>query len=236
MCADFGGGAWLWDTHAADAGPRGLHPSLLCRAAFSPDSHWLVLACFDAVRFLELDTGRPGLRLARDSASDLPGLAAFLPDGGLLACTPQLRSVRLADARTGAELAALNAPDLRMLTDLFFSGDGRVLGALTVDGTVPLWNLAELRGRLAASGLDWAPESIAAPSRGTRRATGSEPLPFPSRTTARGWPGRVWWPLPFGGGGWRTEPTQSTLPFPLPGKAGRPKLGLGWCNRHRPFP
>lgn len=135
---------------------RNLHPTVLSRAAFSRDGRWFADGCFDAVSVLESATWQPVRRLARDSASDLPGLAAFSPDGVMLAFTPHLRRIQLADLTTGAELATLTAPDLRMLTELFFSGDGRYLGALTADHVVQLWNLAELRARLVELGLDWA--------------------------------------------------------------------------------
>lgn len=137
---------------------RDLHPRVLSRAAFSQDGRWFADGCFDAVTVLDTATWQPVLRWARDSASDLPGLAAFAPDGRMLAFTPHLRRIQLADLRTGTEVATLTAPDLGMLSDLFFSGDGGLLGALTSDDVVQLWNLAELRQELARHGLDSSAE------------------------------------------------------------------------------
>jgi WD40 repeat protein len=135
---------------------RGFQPAILSRAAFSPDGRWVATACFDAVTLHDTVTWQGSLRLPRDSASDLPGLAAFSPDGRMLAFTPHLRRIQLVEPVTGRELATLTAPDLRMLTDLFFSGDGRLLGGLTSDNVVQLWDLAELRRQLVPLGLDWA--------------------------------------------------------------------------------
>ncbi len=152
--ADYSGGTWIWDATGANE-RRSFQPAILSRAAFSPDGHWVATACFDAVILHDTDTWQAGLRLPRDSASDLPGLAAFSPDGRMLAFTPHLRRIRLVEPVTGRELATPTAPDLRMLTDLFFSGDGRFLGGLTSDHVVQLWDLAELRRQMVPLGLDW---------------------------------------------------------------------------------
>ncbi len=127
----------------------------LSTVAFSHDGRWCAEAAFDAVTVRNTDSWATLYRVPRQSASDLPGLAAFSRDGRWLAITKTLRLIQLLDARTGAELASFQAPEAQMLTDLFFSADGQYLGALAADHTIQLWRLTELRRRLAELGLDW---------------------------------------------------------------------------------
>jgi WD40 repeat protein len=151
---DYARGTLLFDV-TGGAPNRDFHPAALSRAAFSTDGRWFADGSFDAITLYDTARWQPALRLARESASDLPGVAAFAPDGRSLAYTPNLRSIRLVQLPSGTEVLTLTAPDLRMLTDLFFNEDGRLLGALTSEGTVQLWNLAELHIRLGAMDLDW---------------------------------------------------------------------------------
>ena len=60
--------------------------------------------------------------------------------------------------RPGVDLAraTLTAPDVRVLADLFFDGQGHRLGALTIDGVVQLWDLGQLRRELGRLSLDWS--------------------------------------------------------------------------------
>ena len=156
LSPDINQGTSVFDTRG-QVPRRDLHPTVLSRGAFSPDDRWYADGCFDAVTKIETATWQPALRLARDSASDLPGLAAFAPDARMLAFTPHLRRIQLADLETGAELATLTAPDVRVLADLFFDGQGHRLGALTIDGVVQLWDLDQLRRELGRLSLDWSP-------------------------------------------------------------------------------
>lgn len=149
---DYNQGSLIFDL-ASRSLPKQLHPALLSRGHFSPDGRCFADGFFDAVRILEVGTWQTVLTLGRDSASDLPGLAAFSPDNSHIAWTPQLRQIRLSELQSGSEWVTLVAPDPRMLTHLFFSGDGQHLGAQTSDHFVQIWHLAGLRRNLATVGL-----------------------------------------------------------------------------------
>jgi serine/threonine protein kinase/WD40 repeat protein len=83
--------------------------------------------------------------------------AAFDPDGRVMAHVSDRVNLRLVDLNTGEELAVLQVPESQNLAGYQFSPDGRYLAALTVRGTVQLWDLRRLRATLRQAGLDWDP-------------------------------------------------------------------------------
>jgi formylglycine-generating enzyme required for sulfatase activity len=123
-------------------------------AQFSPDSRHLVTSsdrcCIWTTGSWELVREippAPGLGNAR--------YAVYAPDGITLAIAYENSTIRLVDARSGAELAALPAPELPMIGRLAFSADGSRLAGLMDNVGVQVWDLRELRARLAELGLDW---------------------------------------------------------------------------------
>jgi WD40 repeat protein len=66
-------------------------------------------------------------------------------------------NLRLVDWQTGEELAVLPVPESQNLSGYQFSPDGRYVAAVTVRGTVQLWDLQRLRAFLREAGLDWGP-------------------------------------------------------------------------------
>jgi WD40 repeat protein/tRNA A-37 threonylcarbamoyl transferase component Bud32 len=125
-------------------------------AAFSPDGKWLVIATGPEYRLWSVGTWKPGLRIARQGTNDIPGPAAFSPDGRILAIVPSWPLVRLIDVETGQELATLEAPDVEVLIHtLSFSPDGERLVAGSLSQRLHVWDLQLIHGRLAAMGLEW---------------------------------------------------------------------------------
>ncbi len=132
---------------------------------FSPDGRWLAVGTSAEILLYETDSWGVVRRLPRDSPSAISGLVAFSPDSRILAVTHTLRQVRLVASATGEVLATLDAPTPERITALSFSGDGSVLAAGTDNGQVQLWNLRELRKRLADLRLDWDGEEEGAAER-----------------------------------------------------------------------
>jgi serine/threonine protein kinase/WD40 repeat protein len=129
---------------AGSAGPR-----------FSPDNRWLLVGTAEDYQFWEVSTWRPGLRLQRSGGMDIPGTAAFSPDGTLLAVGLSNSVAQLISPLTGLELATLDPSALEVSDPLAFSPDGtRLAVSFGWDG-LRVWNLARLREQLAALHLDW---------------------------------------------------------------------------------
>jgi signal transduction histidine kinase len=149
-----GGGTHLWDPHSGTR-VRSL-PDEGGVSLFSPDGRWLAVGTSSEVLFYDAGTWELKRVLPRDSPSAISGLLAFSPDGKLLAFTHTLRNVHLVDAGSGVTVASLEAPIPERITAVAFSGNGAVLAAGTDNGRIQLWNLGELRTRLAALHLDWA--------------------------------------------------------------------------------
>jgi WD40 repeat protein len=85
----------------------------------------------------------------------LSGPARFSPDGRIFAGRHSGSVVRLYDAATGAMLADLETPNSTILTALSFSPDGAQLAASEARDALRIWDLRQIRARLAGLGLDW---------------------------------------------------------------------------------
>jgi WD40 repeat protein/tRNA A-37 threonylcarbamoyl transferase component Bud32 len=127
--------------------------------AFSPDGKWLVTASSDAFRWWRTGTWEAGRVLER-GGTWLPGPLAFSPDGKLLAVCDKPDRVKLLDAQNGAMLANLPGRGPKGIVGLRFNRDGTRL-LVSQEGTY-LWDLAAVRTRLAAMGLqgDWQPFAV----------------------------------------------------------------------------
>jgi WD40 repeat protein/tRNA A-37 threonylcarbamoyl transferase component Bud32 len=125
-------------------------------AAFSPDGKWLVIGTGPEYRLWSVGSWEPGLRIARAGTADLPGPAAFTPDGRVLALVPSRPLVRLIDVQSSLELATLEAPNVQeRVTTLSFSPDAARLIAGSLARRLHVWDLRLIRQRLAAMDLDW---------------------------------------------------------------------------------
>ncbi|MDB6041281.1 MAG: putative Histidine kinase [Verrucomicrobiales bacterium] len=123
--------------------------------ALSPDGKWLAAVSSDLCSIY--DTKRWELRhqLPMESASGLPGAAAFSSDSRILAFTKQRRSIQLAEAETGREIASLTVGNPEQINMLAFSPDNEFLAGSTHEGNLQLWNLPELTANLHRLNLDW---------------------------------------------------------------------------------
>lgn len=127
-------------------------------AKFSPDGRWLVVGTGQRFVLYKTDDWRMQWERPRDTASALSGVAAFNPDGQIMAVTHTLRQVHLIETATGQLIATLDAPIPERVTTLCFSRNGSLLAAGTSDAGVQLWNLDQLRRELRGLGLEMGPE------------------------------------------------------------------------------
>jgi serine/threonine protein kinase/WD40 repeat protein len=144
----------IWDARSGEL-VRDLPVEGSAEVRFSPDGSRLVTATGQGYVHWEAGTWTPVLRVERSQASGLPGVAAFTPDGRLLALARTRRKVQLIDPSTGREVAILESPEPRNVSGLGFSPDGRHLVATFNSARIQVWDLDALRRGLASLGLDW---------------------------------------------------------------------------------
>jgi serine/threonine protein kinase/WD40 repeat protein len=175
-----GNGVTAWDARTGAVG-RELPVQGSADALFSPDGRLLLTASGTEYVLWEAGTWAERLRIPRSQAGDLPGVAAFAPDGRLLAVTRTRSTVQLVDPATGRELATLEAPDPQNVAGLGFSPDGRLLIAALNDPRIQVWDLGAIRRGLAAMNLDWSPpaaDGAAVPSKPGPSSIAIEPAPW----------------------------------------------------------
>ncbi len=129
--------------------------SIMVTLAFSPDSGWLGLGNGREYRFLKTGSWEPGLVIPMEHRSNLFGPIAFAPDGTHFAIAMNNKTIRLLDARGGRELATLDNGNPAIVLTMEFSRDGRRLAVARWGHSVQVWDLPEVRRRLADMGLDW---------------------------------------------------------------------------------
>jgi WD40 repeat protein len=156
--SDFeGSGVKVWDV-ASRGLLKDLPTSEYGSTVFSPDGRWLATDGENDHVYRLYRTESWDLQLKVTVPHETAGHVnnfAFSPDGEMWAIGNSPRSIHLYSTATGRPLAVLEAPEEAQFTRLTFSPDGTTLAVLQRDGIVQLWDLREVRGQLAALGLDW---------------------------------------------------------------------------------
>ncbi len=133
--------------------------------AFSGDSRWLGVSTEDACRFWRCGTWEPGPVILRQRAggSILPARMCFSRDGRLVVLAKSSQVVSLVNPDDGQEVASfdLGAADSQVGL-VGISDDKSRLAVASIDRSIFLWNLAQVRHRLRALGLDWDDEALPA--------------------------------------------------------------------------
>jgi WD40 repeat protein/serine/threonine protein kinase len=165
-----------------------------CTVAFSPDGTRIITGDeHGTATVVDAKTGAALLKLhqhVRDTGGSQEmwmargtQSAAFSPDGTRIVTTGgtyKLGEVTVWDARTGAELLALNGHTAAVMTSAF-SPDGTRLVTGSVDGTAKVWDARTGTGRLELPGQAHGVTSLAFSPDGTRLVTAS------GEKTARVW-------------------------------------------------
>jgi WD40 repeat protein len=163
-----------WDLDSAAFGHtlRG-GPAPFYDLALSPDGRKLAAVEFDRVRLFDLATRGQIGQPVTTPAGQRPGVAAFSPDGRLLAASAAGSEetsagepvgpweIRLIEAETARQIGRLPT-DSPVIAALAFSPDGRLLAADNGDGRLSIWNLAERRRQGNPLPVDPVPESLEA--------------------------------------------------------------------------
>jgi signal transduction histidine kinase len=122
---------------------------------FSPDGKWFANVSPDLCVIHDAATWEVKHRFPMQSASALPGVAAFSPSGRMLAFTEMRRTVRLVEPESGVELARFSPAGELQINTLSFSPSGNQLVGGTQVGTLEIWDLAGMRTELGALKLNW---------------------------------------------------------------------------------
>jgi eukaryotic-like serine/threonine-protein kinase len=149
-----GRGVKVWDARRGTL-VRALPVQGSADVLFSPDGRWLVTSSGEEYAIWEVGSWALRRRLPRSGATGMPGHSAFSPDGRVLATSRTRSLVQLVDFETGRELATLEPPELRNVSSLGFSPDGRLLIVTFKAAGIQVWDLGAIRRGLAAIGLDW---------------------------------------------------------------------------------
>lgn len=111
--------------------------------AFAPDGESLAGEGSLSLVVWDLKTGKE--RFSHHSG-DWSGAIRYTPDGGLLAELRRRPLIRLYDAHYGrvCGIAEGHSGDLRAITSLAFSPDGKTFATAGDDGLIKLWNIADV--------------------------------------------------------------------------------------------
>ena len=129
----------LWDIAKGTEALRLAHEGNVNTFDFAPGAETVAVATTKGFYLWNIADGREVLHEEGDNSLDV----AFLADGRLVAFAAGDRSVRFHDAVTGEELGRLVAHDI--VQRLEFSPAGGVLATAGEDGSVSVWDLADLR-------------------------------------------------------------------------------------------
>lgn len=145
-------GLLIFDVHAPERPPCVL-PASRGRPKFSPDGKWLVTLDREA-HVRRVGDWQPVANFPKVIFANSMR-AEFSSDGQWLAIVQRGGVVRLLEAETWKERAVLEGPDGGRFFDIAFHPDGESILLAQDHGVIQVWQLPELRAKLAKLGLDW---------------------------------------------------------------------------------
>ena len=121
----------------------------------SPDGRWLIGLRRSDANYVVYRTSDWGIaeRLPIERTATREGLIAFSRNGQMAALVTDARKVSLRETDHWTELASLPAPTL--VVQIRFSTDDSQLAIGNEAGLLEIWDLRQIRGKLAAMGLDF---------------------------------------------------------------------------------
>ncbi len=141
---------------------------------FSPDGNLLVVVSGPEVQCFETTNWTRLWKHDRNNADSLAGRIVFSPDGAIVAVADSRYQLDLCRPQTGEILISIESPGHQALGDVAFTADSAKLAIVTTQDLAHIYDLAQIRERLAEMGLDWkdAPRA-GAPSTPSRTKTQS---------------------------------------------------------------
>lgn len=131
---------------------------LNAQMAFSPDSRSLIVSNPGRYEVYEVGSWKQ-LRTIDCIDTGVGRSVSFSRDGSLLAISTNHEVISLLDGQSLKELASFVAPGMDRLAVFHLSPNGRQLVGTTVSGVIHIWNLPDVRARLAEMELDWEEQS-----------------------------------------------------------------------------
>jgi eukaryotic-like serine/threonine-protein kinase len=122
---------------------------------FSSDGSYLLGGSREAYTLWETGTWVERFSIKRNQGGNVTGVQAFSPDSRLCALFYANDEIWLVRVPDGQRLAILREPSGYRVSSLAFDNSGTRLYSATYGGKWNIWNLAEMRSRLAAMNLDW---------------------------------------------------------------------------------
>jgi signal transduction histidine kinase len=126
-----------------------------CAINFSRDGSMLAVSTPSGYSIYETTNWSVRFHVPSQVAGVVPGAINFNRDGTLLAVSPGIPPIHLVDPQSGRLLGKLTPPNIKNVSWIDVSPDGRQLAAATDHANVDVWNLETLGKELAALNLGW---------------------------------------------------------------------------------
>jgi WD40 repeat protein/serine/threonine protein kinase len=149
-----GTGVKVWDARLGTLA-RELPVEGSADVVFSPDSQQLVTGSGSDYQIWDVHSWQSLIQITRSQAGEQPGIAAYSPDGSVLAIAKSRSLVQIVEVGCGREIATLESADPQNIASLGFSPDGKLLIVAFNAGQIQVWDLEAIRGGLEKLGLEW---------------------------------------------------------------------------------
>jgi WD40 repeat protein/tetratricopeptide (TPR) repeat protein len=126
---------------------------------YLPAQRWLAVHVATRVEFYDTTVWTLAGTIPCGQDGGSPAGVAASPDGRSIVFAPTRAQLAIVDVESMSEVARLESSTSAWdVTEVVWTPDGRRIVSGTKNGFVQIWDIAQLRTRLRASGLDWRPQ------------------------------------------------------------------------------